>query len=159
MAPRMLLVDDDPVAVTVLADILHRHLAVTVDRFTDPREALLSLRANSYAVVLTDYHMPELNGMALLQAAREGGSEAVFILVSGDATPLMMNDGLRLGMFYVLPKPLHMLTTVTVVHQALASYELREEVRALRRTIAETGADLGAVIQSLVHIDDDESQG
>jgi len=159
MAARLLLVDDDPVAVRELGKALQRALpTIALDCFTNSRDALLSLRAHPYAVVLTDYHMPGLNGLALLQAARESGSEAIFILVTGEANPVMVADGLRLGLFYIVPKPVPMLTVLTMVHQALAVYELRQEVGQLRQILAETGASLGEVVHGMIR-PEDESQG
>jgi CheY-like chemotaxis protein len=63
---RLLLVDDDPAIRTVLQEYLEGH-GHAVDTAENGREALTKLEQAGYDVVLTDYSMPELNGLAVLQ--------------------------------------------------------------------------------------------
>ena len=66
---RTLVVDDDPVALTVLA----KHLRSTGHEvFTahDGTEALKILSAYGPPMVITDWLMPEMNGLELCQAIR-----------------------------------------------------------------------------------------
>jgi DNA-binding NtrC family response regulator len=63
---RLLLVDDDPAFRNSLQEYLERH-GHAVETAANGREALTKLEQAGYDVVLTDYIMPELNGLALLQ--------------------------------------------------------------------------------------------
>ena len=66
ISKRLLLVDDDPDFRSVLQQHLVRH-GHAVETAENGREALTKLEQAGYDVVLTDYNMPELNGLAVLQ--------------------------------------------------------------------------------------------
>ena len=151
MVVRLMLVDDDPLALAALTETLRHYLStVTVETFADPTSALRRLQAQSFAVVLTDFNMPGMNGITLLRAARESGSDASFIVMTGDGTDHILTEGLRLGMFALVDKPLNRLALIVLVQQAIECHRLREEVAELRRTLVESGLELGCLMRSLV---------
>ncbi|WP_447985577.1 response regulator [Nitrospira sp. Nam74] len=151
MHGRLMIVDDDCLALDCLAALLCRHFpAASIDSFNDPRPALRAIQQASFDVVLTDVNMPGMNGLGLLRAAREAGSEASFILMTGDSTDDMLTEGLRLGMFALVNKPLNRATFIPLVQQAIECYRLRQEVAELRRTVVESGRELGYFMRSLV---------
>jgi DNA-binding NtrC family response regulator len=154
MAVRLLLVDDDPVALDGLSQTLRLHLpAVTIETYDHPVLALRRLRSDSFAVVVSDVHMPEMNGLDLLRGARECGSDASFILMTGDSTADMLAEALRFGVFALLDKPLNQATFLPLVQQAIECHRLREEVAALRRTLKDSGvvmAPMEEVFQPLL---------
>ncbi len=87
MAVRLLLVDDDPWTLQAVSHILEHYLpAITISTCENPVSALSRLRSERFAVVLSDFNMPDMNGLRLLQATRECGSDASFILMTGDST-------------------------------------------------------------------------
>ena len=147
MAPRLLLVDDDPFALQAISQTLRHHLpAISIEPCGSPVSALSKLRSESFAVVLSDFNMPNMNGLALLRGTREAGSEASFILMTGDSTDDMLAEGLRLGMFALVNKPLNRATFIPLVQQAIECYYLRQEVTALRRNVGESGGELGRLL-------------
>src|SRR5436190_35677 len=65
----LLLVDDDPFALEAVSHTLRHYLpAVTIETYVNSISALLRLRAESFAVVLSDFNMPDMNGLGLLRA-------------------------------------------------------------------------------------------
>jgi DNA-binding NtrC family response regulator len=118
----------------------------------NPVSALLKLQRESFAVVLSDFNMPDMNGLGLLRAAREAGSEASFILMTGDSADDMLTEGLRFGMFALVNKPLNRATFIPLVQQASDCYRLRQEVAELRRTLIESGDRLGERMHSVVGV-------
>jgi two-component system LytT family response regulator len=69
---RVLIVDDEPLAQTALANILAARRDVEhFDSANDAIEALELLERNSYDVVLLDVNMPELSGTELVDEIRE----------------------------------------------------------------------------------------
>jgi CheY-like chemotaxis protein len=108
MDVRLMLVDDEAVALDSLSHTLRHYLpTVAIETFANPSKALLRLQAESFAVVLTDFNMPGMNGLSLLRTARENGSDASFIVMTGDATENMLTEGLQHGMFGLLNKPVN----------------------------------------------------
>lgn len=146
---RLLLVDDDPFALEAVSHTLRHSLpAVTIETYMDPVPALLRLRAESFAVVLSDFNMPDMNGLRLLRAARECGSEASFIVMTGDATEGVLTEGLLHGMFGLLHKPFNRAALIPLVQQAIECHRLRQEVAELRRTLIDSGLEGNAVVPS-----------
>lgn len=69
---RVLIVDDEPLAQTALANILSgRNDVEHFDAAKDAIEALEKLSANSYDVLLLDINMPELSGTDLVDQLRQ----------------------------------------------------------------------------------------
>jgi DNA-binding NtrC family response regulator len=150
MQTRLMIVDDDCLALDCLAAMLCRHFpAASIETFNDPRQALLAIQQASFNVVLTDLNMPGMSGIHLLRAAREAGSDASFIVMTGDSADDILTEGLRLGMFALLHKPLNRTALIPAVQQAMECYRLRKEVAELRRTLVESGNSLGEWMHSV----------
>lgn len=149
MDVRLMLVDDDALALGSLSHMLRHYLStVVIEAFANPSHALMRLQAESFAVVLTDFNMPGMDGLSLLRTARENGSDASFIIMSGAATDDMLTEGLQHGLFGVLNKPINRATLIPLVQQAMECHRLRREVAALRRTLIDSGVELSSVISS-----------
>lgn len=81
---RLLFLDDEPAVLKALC----RELRTTgwhIDTFSEPQEALLALSHRAYELILSDLRMPELDGVAFLQFARQLQPDALRLLLSGDS--------------------------------------------------------------------------
>ena len=151
MQTRLMVIDDDCVALDCLTVTLRHHFpAATIEGFNDPRQGLLAIQQTSFDVVLTDFTMPDMNGITLLRAARESGSDSSFIVMTGDGADDILTEGLRLGMFALVNKPLNRLALIALVQQAIECHHLRREVADLRRTLIESGVEWGGLMRGLV---------
>jgi DNA-binding NtrC family response regulator len=99
---RILLVDDEPHILDALRRMLRDEFVI--DTAPDPVIALDQLRDNGpYAVILSDFQMPRMNGAEFLAAARELHPDTSRILLTGQAdlagAASVVNRGgiLRLG--------------------------------------------------------------
>lgn len=81
---RLLLLDDEPAVLKALCREL-RDTGWQIDTFSEPQEALLALAHNAYELILSDLRMPELDGIAFLQFARQLQPDALRLLLSGDS--------------------------------------------------------------------------
>jgi CheY-like chemotaxis protein len=82
--PRILCVDDDPVVLAALRRQLRGRYDVVLAVGAD--EGLARLRdAGPFAVVVSDLHMPGVDGRAFLAAARALAPQVPAILLTGDA--------------------------------------------------------------------------
>lgn len=105
---RILLVDDEPNVSQALLRVLRRELGagVTVEAFTDPRAALVRAEEISFDVVVSDYRMPGMDGLAFLTALRRMQPLATRIVLSGmtdfDVLMVAINEA---GIWRFLPKP------------------------------------------------------
>lgn len=78
----VLVCDDDAGVRDVLVQAL-RARSLTTDEARDGREAIAMLRENRYAVVLLDLRMPDVDGLAVLDAIDHDSSSPVVLVVSG----------------------------------------------------------------------------
>lgn len=69
--------------------------------------ALQKLVANPVHLVLSDYNMPGMDGLGLLQALRQTKitSRIGFILITGKPTKEIVSTGQKLGMNNIIKKP------------------------------------------------------
>jgi FixJ family two-component response regulator len=94
--------------------------------------------------------MPAINGFGLLRSAREAGSDAAFIVMTGDSIDRMLVEGLRFRVFGIIDKPINRLALIALIQQAIESHRLRQEVTELRRTLIEAGTELGNLVRGIV---------
>ncbi|MCQ4162588.1 response regulator [Roseomonas sp. GC11] len=65
-----LLVDDSPTMLMTMAGILER-MGFAVTTAATGEEGLSCMQKGSFAIVITDYHMPGINGVEMISAARK----------------------------------------------------------------------------------------
>ncbi len=80
---RTLIIDDEPLALTVLADYVQKTPFLTLSgTTTSPIEALQRVQSGEVDVVLLDIQMPELTGLQFLKIIRAGGNRCRVILTT-----------------------------------------------------------------------------
>ena len=118
---RILIVDDEPQVLEILARILERH-GHTVLKAADGETALRMYAGNPTDVVITDILMPEMDGLELLIRMRGAFPEARIIALSGGGfigKEEVLRDAVRLGAVGVLEKPFSPEGCLEAVRRAL----------------------------------------
>jgi len=74
---------------------------------SDGTSALASMAARPVHLVISDYNMPEMDGLKLLQAIRANPAtqKTGFLLITGRADATIIDQGRGLGMNNYLKKP------------------------------------------------------
>jgi len=132
---RLLVVDDDPGS----AEIVRRHLrdvSIDIAIASGGAEAVetaqkASARGEPFDVVLLDYYMPGMNGIAAMQKLKELGSDARVILTSGQGPGDAAVEGMRHGAFDFIGKPLNAAELRLRVERALR--DRRQAARPIDR--------------------------
>ena len=104
--PALLVVDDEPRSVEVMARVLGEEF----DVFTaaSAAEARAVLEQEWVQAVFCDQRMPELSGVAFLTEVRERWPEIVRIIVTGYSEPDDMIGAINAaGIYQFIPKPWH----------------------------------------------------
>ena len=112
-ASRILVVDDEPDFRQLVANALP---ALTVVEAGNGREALEAIAEKTPDLVITDIKMPEMDGLALLEALRSQHPELPVLAVSGYMSPGELQDR---GFDGVIHKPLKLRTFKNLVQKAL----------------------------------------
>ena len=80
---KVLVADDEEVLRKMLRKFLER-LPLEVQEAGDGEQALVLVLAGAFDLVITDYQMPGLDGLALIAACRQKHLRLPFILISGE---------------------------------------------------------------------------
>lgn len=79
----IVLVDDEKSYTELMTQMLADNLSCPVHAFTRPLDALKALPNLHPAVIVTDFHMPQLNGIDFIREATPLVPQAVFVMITG----------------------------------------------------------------------------
>jgi ATP-dependent Lon protease len=102
---RVLVVDDEPIALENMALILSRE-GYEIDTAPDGPQALNMLESKEYDLVVSDLKMDRLDGLQLLEKAHEITPAVRFIMITGYATVETAVAAMRKGAAHFLAKPI-----------------------------------------------------
>ena len=96
---RLLHVDDDPAVLDLTAAFFDRELdwAVTAVTETSVEAALERLSTEPFDCIVSDYDMPEMDGLDFFDALRDRGVDAPFILYTGKGSEDIASQALNAG--------------------------------------------------------------
>ena len=136
--PKVLLIEDEASIRTVLKEIItdQKELKLTVDEARDGAEGLAMLEDGHYDLVFCDIKMPKMDGMEVLQKAREKGIGSTFIMVSAHGTTEMAVDATKMGAYDFLQKPPDLNRLLITFRNALDKTHLVAETKTLKKKIA-----------------------
>jgi response regulator RpfG family c-di-GMP phosphodiesterase len=139
---RFLVVDDDPSITDVLRRILES-MGHPVTVFTNPLEAA---QATEFDLVVTDYMMPNLNGIELLGVLRAKRPDAVRLLITAANDFKVAIDAVNRGeVFRIIGKPWQLHDLRFGLQQAVDYYRLVQENRRLTHELADRNERLSTL--------------
>ncbi len=104
--PVILLVDDEEMVLTALRSFLELETAYRVISCNSPHKALEQLGSERIDVIVSDFMMPEMDGIEFLRKAREIRPHTSRVLLTGYAD---VENAIRaineVGLYYYLEKP------------------------------------------------------
>ena len=104
---RVMVVDDMSTSRGLITQALDSIGIRNVASSADATSALGAIGRSPVHLVISDYNMPGMDGLHLLQALRQSEATARvgFLLITGRADPSVIQQGQRLGMNNFLTKP------------------------------------------------------
>lgn len=101
-AVRVLYVDDEPALLDIAREFLEMDGGMTISVSTSVNKVLEEAASGQYDVVLSDYRMPEMDGITFLKLLRERGSDIPFVIFTGRGREEVAIEALNNGAdFYV----------------------------------------------------------
>jgi len=142
---KIVLVDDEEMVTRSLSTFLRIETDYEVVTFENPVSALDSVRSNPFDVVVSDFFMPEMNGLQFLKEVRQIRPEAPRIMLTGYADKENAIKAINeVDLFYYLEKPWDNDQLKLVIDNAVSSLDLncllREKIQELDRTLRDRDA-------------------
>lgn len=146
---RILIVDDEPANVRLLARMLHAASYTHVFTTTSPYESLTLFALHPPDIILLDLHMPELDGIGLMTRVydlAEPGEFLPVLVLTGDMSPSVRQQALGAGAMDFVTKPFEvgevLLRIRNLLHTRFLHRELRQRNEQLEVRVRERTAEL-----------------
>lgn len=115
---RILVVDDDEMVLELITNMLeHMHYSVTA--VNSSAKAIDLLKRTDFELMLTDYGMPEMNGIELIKRSYKYKPELPVIIMTGYSSDDIENDIQNLSQVKFLKKPFDLETLVKVLNASI----------------------------------------
>lgn len=103
----LLLVDDDPSMIRLLAKLIERSCSneLRMETLTDPGAALERIDRGGIDILVSDLDMPGISGLDLLRRAKQRNASTQVLFLTGQSTQQAIMEALELGATDYLLKP------------------------------------------------------
>ena len=146
---KILFVDDES---NVLKSLKRLFIDADYKIFTAPSgdEGLKILKENSVSLVISDYRMPEMNGVQFLNKVKKFYPDTIRIILSGYADVIAIVEAINDGEVYkFLAKPWNDQELLTTVGRAIEHFELKREHDKILDKLKNTNDDLRSLTKNL----------
>ena len=149
---RVLYVDDEPNLLEIGRVFLERSGEFAVSTVTSAVSALDVLDRDDYDAIVSDYQMPQMDGIEFLKRVRAAGDSIPFILFTGRGREEVVIEALNEGADFYLQKggdPRSQFAELAhKVHIAVENHRAAEKIRVLNRLYSV----LSATNRAIVHL-------
>lgn len=131
---KILLADDDRSLRRVLQFKLKQH-GYDVTAVENGEAALAALESSRFDLLLSDIKMPKMDGVELLERAKQKQPDLKVILITAFATVSQAVQAVKLGAFDYITKPFEDEQLLIAIEKALRFVKLESENRKLRKKL------------------------
>ncbi len=132
---QILIVDDEPLIRKSLYEIL-RIDGYRVQMAASGEEALGLIEKNEIDIVVTDFKLPKISGLQLLQEIKSRSPKAEVILITGYGSIESAVEAMKKGAFDYITKPINDAEIKITIGKILEKRKLVDENESLREIIA-----------------------
>lgn len=132
---KILIIEDDRKIRSILKEILEEK-DHEVEEAGDGEEGFRKLEQGSFDLCLCDIKMPKMDGLEVLEKAKEGGLATNFIIISAHGTIDVAVEAVKKGAFDFLQKPFDLGRLEITLRNALDKTTLVKETRNLKKKIS-----------------------
>ncbi len=134
---KILVVDDDPVVLKSLKDLLAIR-GFNTDTAIGGQEAICQLDQNNYDLVLLDLHMPYVNGHDVMTHINSKKIDTSVIIVSGETSFEAAKDACSQGAYDFLRKPYATDELIITINNALKEKLLQKQNTFIQKQLSES---------------------
>lgn len=147
----ILLVDDEEMVLTSLKSFLALETDYRIVPFLSPRQALQYVEANEVDLVISDFLMPEMDGITFLGRMRQLRPEATRIILTGYADKENAIKAINeVGIFQYIEKPWDNDELQLIIRNGLEKQRLLKTLQQKVEEINKAYADLTRIQQEIL---------
>jgi PAS domain S-box-containing protein len=151
---KVLHVDDEDSLLKVAKQCLEVSGSFRIDTATSVEEAVQRMRENKFDVIVSDYRMPEKDGLEFLKRLRESGNNIPFIMFTGRGREEVAIQALNLGADQYLNKTGPPETVYGELANAIhAVIKTRRTEEALKKSEEQLRSIFDAAVDGIAYID------
>lgn len=131
---KVLFADDEAQLQDLIADELPR-MGCTVTVCPDGATAVAAIEKNTYDCIIVDLDMPGLNGIQVIERAKQISPHTEAIVLTGKSSKDSAIAALRLGAFDYLQKPCTLIELQTRLQRVTEKRDMQQRLLALERRV------------------------
>ena len=132
---KILVIEDDGKIRSILKEILEEK-DHEVEEAADGQEGLRKLESGAFDLCLCDIKMPKMDGLEVLEKAKETGIPTNFVIISAHGTIDVAVEAVKKGAFDFLQKPFDLGRLEITLRNALDKTTLIRETKSLKKKIS-----------------------
>ena len=140
----LLIEDEEPIRRVLIRILEEENKDYIITQCEDGKLALNTLKKEYFDLVLCDIKMPKMDGVEVLQSAREEGINVPFIMLTGHGNVSTAVEAMKSGAYDFISKPPDLNRLLTAVRNALEIKNLVTENKSLKKRIAKNYKMIGA---------------
>ena len=140
----LLIEDEEPIRRVLIRILEEENKDYIITQCEDGKLGLNTLKKEYFDLVLCDIKMPKMDGVELLQSAREDGINVPFIMLTGHGNVSTAVEAMKSGAYDFISKPPDLNRLLTAVRNALEIKNLVTENKSLKKRIAKNYKMIGA---------------
>ncbi len=121
---KILLIDDDPNCLDAIDQILRRD-GYEIIKADEGRPALQLVSKNTIDLVITDFNLPDMNGLYVLREIKRINKNIPIIMMTSEQSMDVKMSSLEAGAYSFITKPINIPVFRNVVAKALQSSNMR----------------------------------
>ncbi|HUV49961.1 MAG TPA: sigma-54 dependent transcriptional regulator [Anaerolineae bacterium] len=131
---RIAVIDDEPLVLQNLQRKIGKS-GYQVETFINPIKAIKRMENQPFDIVLTDFRMPEMDGMQILEKIKENYPKTEVIIITGYASIEKAVEAVKRGAFYYLEKPFTPEQVMLIIKRAADKVLLVHENKRLKEDL------------------------
>lgn len=144
MAYKALVIDDD-VSLLKLLKLQLEEKGFEVLTADKGQTGIELIRENDFDIILTDLHMPGINGIEMVKQAKEISPTTEIIMITGEGSTEKAIEATKAGAFYYVEKPVEFEELLLLIGKALEREQQAAEIRELRGKLSKPASFAGIV--------------
>lgn len=149
MNPKVIFIDDEPHILKAFVRLFRKE-EIDIFTSTSPEEVCQLIQTETFALIVSDQRMPELEGTKLLERVRDLSPATIRIILTGYADKDAAIEAINQGSVYrFLTKPWNDDELRNEVKRAIDEYTLRQENRRLQELTQSQNDELKDLNQNL----------